>query len=414
MIRLTHTRRTARRRAFTIIELMVVTVVVLILMSILVAASSIATDTVRAAKAQGNHMSQERAIVALIRRDLMRDHFLEEDGKPNQGRKLSDQRTDRLFLNATTNRLDGYKPPRAGYFFASSRPAPLTEPTWAATNDATWNFPENSDAEGFRSSRSANHVLQFTIVVPGGAPEDRLVVNVPASNGQSITGTCGEVAYFLVPNISTSGGVARYKLIRRWRIAARTGDDAPAYSALLNAPPLPGPDKNDPPEVMAVIGGPAPNFQMLTMSDLALGNRVPRAQISPATGFRVGEDVLHDSVTSFEVKFTGSVGPTVGTDLSWAAPGATDTSTTWPRPFSGSPPNTDYPYDNLPYDGNYDTFNQLINNTAQDWNQPTNLATSAFPTRTLKRIRITGAMIRLRCWSPATKTTRQTTMMVDL
>ncbi len=400
MIRRTHTRRPARRRAFTIVELMVVTVVVLILMSILVAASSIATDTVRAAKAQGDHMAQERAALAILRRDLQYDHFFEEDGKPNLGRRLSDQRTNDLVANG--GKLTNYKPPLSGYFFASSIPV-----------DNVSNFYEGVDGEGFQSSRSGNHVLQFTIIVPGGAPENRLTADVPFQNplnspSYPIIGTCAEVAYFLVGNGTTPGGVNKYKLIRRQRLAARNVDDAPAYSNLLNTS---GANANDPPEVMAVTGA-APNFKMLNMNELTLAtNRIARTTIPT---YRIGEDILLHNVTSFEVKFTGPQVLGVGWGIrdNNGALVSIDTSSPndrWPRLFTT---NTDYPYDNLPYDGNYDTFHQNAN-----WDLEANLATTAnvaSASAPLKRIRITGAMIRLRCWSPATKSSRQTTMQVDL
>lgn len=398
-----HTIAHARRTAFTLPELLVVVTVTLILMSILVSATGIITNTISSAKAQGDFMGQERAVLAVLRRDLQRDHFLDEDSKPNLGRKVSDQRTDNAVVSGTT--IAGYMPPKSGYFWASSRPAVSALPsTWNINNDATWNFDEGTDGDGFQSSRSGNHFLQFTILLPGGAPEDTIVADVPYANSPAttaypISGTCAEVAYFLVPNGATPNGIAKYKLIRRSRLAARTDDDKPAYSALLAAPPpappatVPTPVPTaDSSEVMAVNSG----TTLLNLADLAqLKNRIgggdptsPARQ--PIGTYRIGEDVLHHHVTSFEVKFTGT-----------AASGIT-----WPTPFASG--NTDYPYDTLPFDGQFDTADASVLGATNG------LASSSNPNGRIKPIRITGVQIRLRCWNPSTKTTRQSTLAVGL
>ncbi len=427
MICRTPNRRIApARRAFTLIELMVVTVIVLILMSILVAASSIATGTVRDAKAQGDFVAQERMALAVLRRDLQYDHFLEEDGKPNLGRKVSDQNTQNLkwysysdtsTTPATTRYATrGYKPPRSGYFAASSLPATQTNIlAYDSTKSTTWNFAEGSDNDGFASSRSGNHYLQFTIIVPGGAPQDILTADVPlGSLGNPIAGRAGEVAYFLVPNGMTSqGGAAKYKLIRRQRLAAMTDDDRPAYRNVLNST---GALAADPPEVMAAyvtVAGPPAKFEMLHLNDLTLAaNRLgtPRAPRAAITQYRIGEDVLLTNVTSFEVKFTGPR----ASPVTWPADPSLPTSTEWPRPYSVNNVvlNTDYPYDNLPYDGGFDTFNS----TQGDWTDAKYLAGSptAQANPPLKPLRITGVSIRLRCWNGNTKGSRQTTLRVDL
>lgn len=403
MICRTRTERTASRdrRAFTLPELLVVVTVTLVLMSILVSASGIITATISNAKAQGDFVAQERATLAILRRDLQYSHFLDEDAKPNHGRRLSDQHTQNMTVSGST--IAGYKPPKYGYFWASSRPAVSTQLSdWVPGNSATWNFKEGDDAEGFNSSRSANHFLQFTIILPGGEPVSTLTADVPYGNPSNssaypITGTCAEVAYFLSPNGTTPAGVPKYKLIRRQRLAARNEDDRPAYEQLLNSSNVAA---DDPPEVMAAaprmpLTNPA-QFDMFDLNRLTLlGNRVSRQSLS---AHRTGEDILNHNVTSFEIKFTGPK----ATGVAWQ----TEAGTEWPRSFSSI--NTDYPYDNLPFDGDYDTTDvNAVSST-------TNLATASNQTGRLKPIRITGAMIRLRCWNPSIKTTRQSTLTVDL
>ncbi|HEY1188668.1 MAG TPA: prepilin-type N-terminal cleavage/methylation domain-containing protein, partial [Gemmata sp.] len=317
MISRTRSHAPARTRAaFTLPELLVVVTITLILMSILVQASTIITSTVSSAKAQGDFVGQERMALAVMRRDLQFDHFIEEDGNPSptRGRKLSDQRTDRAY--ASNGQIQGYKTPQSGYFWAGAKVV-----------DNTVNFDEGADSDGFSSTRSGNHFMQFTIVTPGGSPEQTLTADIPVGNPNVTTGTCGEVAYFLVSNGQTPNGTLQFKLVRRQRLAARNNDDDPAYGQLLNQS---GAQPTDPPEVVAcnLTNG---RFDMLNLNELTFrSNRVAQ---QPITTHRVGEDVLHHHVTSFELKFTGS------------GPG-------WPRTADI---NGDYPYDTLPYDGEYDT-----------------------------------------------------------
>ncbi len=323
--------------------------------------------------------------ITALKRDLSADHFLDEDTKPNNGRKLSDQRTDRLFeyvdaSRTPPQRIAGYKPPKSGYFFAYS----------PRGYDNVFNFDEGNDSDGFRSSRSGNHILQFTVIMPGGAPENTITADVPYRSSNQIIGRAAEVAYFLVPDGTTPNGVRKYHLVRRQRLCALNGDDAPAYSSMFSPGPpagiAAGAAPTDPPEVMAMRS----TTQVFNLNDLTFaGNRVIRSVI---TQHRIGEDILLSNVTSFEVKFTGSSG-----------------TVAWPTPFLSG--NSDYPYDNLPFDGAYDTFNQGPN-----WDLASNMAGSSVgpTTAPLKRIRITGVQIRLRTWDPQTKSTRQTTLVVDL
>lgn len=398
------TRPTAPARAgFTLIELMVVMLVTVILMSIIVAATSIGGQIVGESRSKGRIMDQQRVAMTALVRDLQLPHFL-EDGKPNGRQRLSDHRTD-LAREYTVPKMapatgvdrkwTGYTPPRGGYFRAYSPPV-----------DNNFNFAEGTDSDLFGSSRSGNHYVQFTVIVPGGAPQDTLTADVPFLNSPAtasypITFQAAEVAYFLVPGTpaQTPGGVKLYSLIRRQRCAAMNKYDADAYSALVNKIPTSGTApvmaKDDPLEVVAAVDdtptAASAKYRVFSMSDLTLeGNRVARAAI---TAHRIGDDVLLTNVISFELKYTGA--STVG----------------WPRPFGTA--NTDYPYDTLPYTGNvFDTFNTL----QPDWTDGRYLAgsTTATAISPVCPIRITGVRIRLRCWDPRTKGARQTTQEVSL
>ncbi|MDY3559495.1 type II secretion system GspH family protein [Gemmata sp. JC673] len=391
------------RAAFTLPELLVVVTVTLILMSILVQATTIITNTVSEAKAQGDFVGQERMAIAVMRRDLQLDHFLEEDGKPNLGRKVSDQRIDQATV---VNGLLTYKPPRSGYFWVYAPPAKSrTGWTYDPSQPPTWNVEEGDDNAGFGSSRAGSHFMQFTIVVPGGAPQNTLTADVPMGDPNVITGTCAEVAYFLErhnPPRTTSGLAGApevYKLIRRQRLAARNTDDDPAYESILKS--YLGAPKNMPPadplEVIACsYDSGQTRYDVLNLNNLTpRGSRLVRQSIS---NYRIGEDVLHNYVTSFELKFTG---PQTG-GVSYLAPA---TGNIWPRPFNLG--NTDYPYDALPFNGEYDTGDESLR-------APANLATATVTGPVLKPIRITGIQIRLRCWNPSNKQTRQTTTAVEL
>ena len=85
-------------------------------------------------------------------------------------------------------------------------------------------------------------------------------------------------------------------------------------------------------------------------------------------------------------------------------------SVQWPRPLlstTGGLDNPDYPYDFLPYNGEFDTFSTRVSG----WQ--TYVASAAPPTahaRPIKPFRITGVMIRLRAYDLRNQNARQTTI----
>lgn len=342
---LTHLARARARRGFTLVELMVAASMCVLGMWLFTWLYKQGLDSFRTAKAQADLMSQERSVIELLRRDLTADHFLDEDRKSNHGRKLSDQ----------LRTLAPYALPRGGYL---------------QTTGTTFTNNELTDSDGFGSWRS-NHAIRFTVVRPGGTPDNQYSVQTPAGGGNQYGGVGAEVAYFLIAAGRTPGGVQLYDLYRRQRLVALNDDYAQAYNALLNRP---GPVLNmtDVGEVFALRSTAAP-AQVATFADLraTAGLRVPFAAVT-TTG-RVGDDKILSNVVSFELKYTGTG------------------SATWPTrfPLATTPQaNSDFPYDWLPANVDSGNANQTL--------------------------RLTGVQVRLRVWNPKTLHTRQTSIVVDL
>jgi type II secretory pathway component PulJ len=341
------TSRTRARRGFTLVELMVAASMCVLGMWLFTWLYKQGLDSFRTAKAQVDLMSQERSVIELLRRDLTADHFLDEDRKPNHGRKLSDQ----LRTLGT-----GYVLPRGGYFETTTAVPPA----------------EATDSDGFGSWRS-NHSIRFTVVRPGGTPDNQYSVQTPAGGGQQYGGVGAEIAYFLVQSGRTPNGVPLYDLHRRQRLVALNPDYAQAYNGFLASNTAA--TIADAREVFALTNPNATSGppQVATFIDVrnSPALRVPLAPLT--TNGRVGDDKILSNVVSFELKYTGTRGPT------FTAP--------FPALFAG---NSDYPYDWLPTTGN----------TLDTGNNP--------------QLRLTGVQVRLRVWNPKTLHARQTSVVIDL
>lgn len=300
------TTRTRARRGFTLVELMVAASMCVLGMWLFTWLYKQGLDSFRAAKAQADLMSQERSVMELLRRDLGSNHFVDEDRKPNRGRKLSDQLKG--LVDGT-----GYTPPRGGYFEAVT-PIGTAEPY---------------DSDTFYSWRSA-HAVRFTVVRPGGTSAKQFTVQTPAATGPQYGGTGGEVAYFLVATGRTPGNVQLYDLYRRERLVALNADYALGYTDTLRT-------NTNIPDVREVFALTNPNAtsgapQVATFADLRgnAGLRVP-LYTPLATPGRVGDDKILSNVVSFETKYTGVRAPTF--------------TGQFPEVFAR---NSDYPYDWLP------------------------------------------------------------------
>lgn len=368
--------RTPRtRRGFTLVELLVAAAMMILGMWLLSWVYQQGLESFRQARAQSELTNQQRMVTSILTRDLAAVHFTDDSTKPNNGRRLSDQRTDLVWSG-------GYVPPTGGYFRAGSFPIDNTNNIWEG-NDSIAD-----------SSRSTNHFLQFTAILPGGPSHQLFSAEVPAYSGKQYFSTAAEVAYFLKPSGQTTGGVPLFDLYRQQRIVARNTDDAPAYASAAS--------QIDAQEVMVVRGGQMQNLRNLTIPSGLTGSVRLSGPPFPPYQLHVSEDKLMSNVLSFEVKFTGSAGYNSGV--------------TWPRPFldpNTGAQNTDYPYDTLPYDGN--SYDGLFDthSTQAPW-QSDIAGVGVTGAKRLKPIRITGVMIRLRSYDTRTQSARQTTLTLDL
>jgi hypothetical protein len=396
-------RTTRTRRGVTLVELLVAAALLMLGMWLLVWLYQQGMASFLTAKAQADLTTQERTVATVMTRDLGSPFFLGEDGKPNRGVRLSDQRMDQV--------MGGWNPPKAGFFSARSRS--FGTATYVNAN----NVYEAADGDGFITSRSTDHFLQFTIILQGGPNYQMVGAEIPVGTGNQFFGRAAEVTYALVPNglyTTGAGPLPLFDLIRRQRLTALSVDDQPTYQTGIAPYLAPYSAANPNPYGIAdnvnevtTFSGNGTGSVMLTMSDLTNpANRLPQAQwaLSLATSRRYGEERLMSNVLSFEVKFTG---PPV--NVGAGAFPSDPTSTQWPRPLGAT--NSDYPYDILPYDGQFDTYSSQL--LAANW-QTTQVATVAQPTNPIKALRITGVMIRLRGYDPKNQTTRQTTIVSPL
>src|SRR6185369_12394554 len=102
-------RTNRNRRAIGLVELMVAMALSIGIMYILAESFKMGLDFTRNARSTGNMMSQLDSARAVLARDILAEHFLRDENKPNGGVRLSDQRLD--FLN---NAGAGWTPPTGG------------------------------------------------------------------------------------------------------------------------------------------------------------------------------------------------------------------------------------------------------------------------------------------------------------
>lgn len=423
------------RRGVTLVEMLVATAMCILGMWMLTWMFQQATASFSLANAQATLTSQERMVTTIMTRDLEANRFPEDDERATaSGRRYQ--------------RLSDYdsRRPIGGYFLAGSF-CPDNVGTYRE-GDPVYNY---ADSYGFESTRAGNHFIQFTAIRPD-EPGNRVVAEVPAQTGRTIAGTAVEVSYFLVDTKqTTTTGAKLYDLMRVQRLVAlNTHDKAdyerdvviPAYTAgdvvhevMVTSPPDPTTTPAPTPARMHTLAqlsafqgfgnpgvpGASPRF-----------NPFPAPVVPPApkpfggardtSSRRYGEDRLLSNVLSMEIKYTGPLNRGLRDDLAsaaWPLPPAPNGSSmnqhspsVWPRPFDpyvnpttgGTyPGNKDFPYDFLPYDGQYDTATTT---------GPVVPVSGGGQKATREYIQITGVQIKIRALFGTTA--RQTTIIVAL
>ncbi|MFO0809186.1 MAG: prepilin-type N-terminal cleavage/methylation domain-containing protein [Gemmataceae bacterium] len=255
-----------RRSAFTLVEMMVSSALIIFMMYILATAFEQGLTAFRTLKTQGDMQEKLRAVATSLRTDLTRPHF-SDDGDAIHAPFLSGQRLD----------LEGWTPPRKGYFNIYQGTAQA-----APTNFLDGMDPDNNT---LRHRRAVDHTLQFTVRLDGkrlnefvsadvrfanGASDTTLnpystpdynsrPINVAGStqNGSLFTTTWVEVSYYLRPYTDDNGNPAlttdgsnaasrsgapyrRYALYRRQRLLVDS--DSPWSLPSIPASSIPADD----------------------------------------------------------------------------------------------------------------------------------------------------------------------------
>ena len=424
-----------RRGGFTLVELMVAAAVCVLIMAILASAFQSGIDTLRHLRSMGELQDQLRAAGSTIKRDLQAPHFLAEDGKPNRGVRLSDQRLDALPASLNTvgpkSYYNGpYGLTQGGFVRIVSPPNPervIPGPAPALPAGLQYAAYEGADGDGLESYRCVSHSIHFTSILPGGADQNLFAGSFRMDNlSAPVTATSrvSEVAFLLVsdPNAARTGtggnAVPLYNLVRRQRLAALSDADV---STLEPIPKIPGPTIL--PQYVVE------NFQLLSrratagavvnslgslvdpnnrLGGLGLPGTVPTAtpsypvpppSLTSLGSSQLGDDVLLSNVISFEVKASHSA----------AAPFYDPTKLPALVAF-----NTDFPFDFLPKGNNpvlpytFDTWGPLPN-----WNQVA--GANPTPNNVLPNpVRVRAVQVRIRVYDPKMKAARQMTIVVDL
>jgi type II secretory pathway pseudopilin PulG len=137
------------RNAFTLVELMVAMALIILMLSIMSQAFVIATGTMQGLKEVADMQEKIRPAITLLQRDLGANHF-------EGSKKLSDPE---FWDNG---------PPKEGYFMLwqdqAYEPASGVEPYG---NESSFNGVSFS-----RSAAKANHMLAFTVKLPGKSPNE--------------------------------------------------------------------------------------------------------------------------------------------------------------------------------------------------------------------------------------------------
>jgi hypothetical protein len=403
---LTHALRP--RRAIGLVELMVAMALSIGIMWILAESFKMGLDFTRHARSTGSMMTQLDGARAVLARDLLAEHFLRDENKPNGGVRLSDQRLD--WLN---NSGQGWSPPTGGFVRIISPTVDTLQTVY--------------DTDNFAMNTAANHAIHMTSILPATDQNP-----YSATIGTTVfTSRAAEVAYLLVDSgLRTSPdptlGRPLYNLIRRQRLVALTADEVTALAAGVLA------DTNadviahngTQARTLADIRDPSVRLNVQPSALPPVGSGPPTFGISHA---RYGEDLLLSNVLSFEVmvdwapNVNGVNGP-VGSRLG-------------PRPFTGDPavsavsadrqpsypglPNSDYPFDHL---GAIKVQNNVGPGVFDTWigsplNPTWNIGLNTDSPNAQKlplAVRVKQMRITIRIFDTKTKQARQSSIVVDM
>jgi hypothetical protein len=461
-----------RRRAFTIVEMLVAAALIMFMMWIIAAAFQAGLESFRTLKTAGDMQEKLRAASTAIRRDLTRPHF--DDGNTSN-EDLGNQRFDIT--------SPPWPPPLQGYFRIFQG------------TDADLGFLEGYDADDPTSTlahkrvpstvNSQGHVLQFTVRlrgvrrdqyflvdtrdgdVPPGADGPLHQLSFPVYNRRILrnemlpggttnpfeprsttdpkssmfTTIWGEVTYFVRPNGTDTGGIPLYNLYRRQNLLVTDN------GTLLPPLPVVNPTANNgeylqigswaasTPQAYVInsqktVTAPIRRFGVQNTPEARYQNPILRYEDqAPAFGNPnhplAGADLMLTDVSNFAVK------------VLWEPSGATGAMTP-PMPDA----NPDYPFDNLPpITGTnpslanqriFDTWSQLIDapggtpaaddygstrpssGSEPGWNSGYATGSAFLPQSIPLKIRVRGIQIEMRIWDVKSKQTRQVTIIQDM
>jgi type II secretory pathway pseudopilin PulG len=450
-----------RRRAFTLVEMLVAAALILFMMWIISTAFQKGLESFRVLKVAGDMQEKLRAAATIIRRDLTRPHFEKVESEGWGGENLSDQRLD----------LPSWQPPTQGYFR-------IYQQGVGAVDGPDPDDPTMIHYHSPTLGEDIGHVLQFTTKLRGirrdqyfvidtrdlgadsvyGPPNAvgngrlsrfnfpvynrRVVYPILAADGSGLntnvdspisifTTIWAEVVYFVRPNGEFAGSTPLYNLYRQQNLLVTdlpeaveyitrpsprpveidaTSDNYREVSAWRTGAPtaaVNGPKTVTPP--LRRIGvdptSPVGRFTPISLRPLIeqLGND-PNHPLA-------GSDLLLTNVTNFEIK------------VLWEpASGGSG-----PQPFLDAPSNTvgnpDFPFDRIP-PGNrpgFDWSTERIFDTwskretapdapddYRDWNTPRHRKSIPI------RLRVRALQIELRIWDVKSQQSRQITIIQDL
>jgi type II secretory pathway pseudopilin PulG len=469
-----HIHNSHRRRAFTIVEMLVAAALILFMMWIIASAFQAGLESFRVLKAAGDMQEKLRAAATALRRDLTRPHFTETSAR--NGEDLSNQRLDDPL----------WTPPIDGYFRIYQQG--VGDPDGLDSDDSSGTLIHyRSPKSNF--SEPLGHVLQFTAKLKGIRRDQYYMVDTqdlgadvvlanPGGDGllrrfnfpiynrrvqyplMNSTGTgldtttpvdgtssifttvWAEVTYFVRPNGDSTGGVPLYNLYRRLNLLTTNLPETVNYASGSAQPLQFNQPYNDsryletsawrkttgmvPFNSQAMVTAPCRRFgvdptdaagQFKNM--ISLNSEIPR--LFDQVGSNVNDplaasDLMLTDVTDFSVKVV------------WDIPAATGTWVSQPPNPNNNP---DYPFDRLPTSNNpsfadrvFDTWSQRIPPSAglddygspvgsPAWNVGYGTGTATAKSIPIK-IRVRALQITLRIWDVKSKQSRQITIIQDM